>query len=431
METSLNCRLLFISVLAASALAQTATTEPATRAEEVERQRYLLHQTPFDPDSDPIERGLKWANDRHLLTIFSEGWNGLTPTIGGMINQSGFAAGIQFLRPDLMQGRLLLRTSARVSTRAYQMADFEIGLPRLAHDKSFFDLYVRHRNYGAVSYFGPGPHSKHTGGTSYRLEDTTTDFWTGVKLHQRMRLGVTGGALLMNVGPPDAARYPEIQNVYTPRQVPGLDRQSNYLRGGAIAHLDLRDSPYYPRSGGQYYARFDYYDDRTWGQYDFRRLTAEAQQFIPMFNKKRVIAARARGVFSYPNPRQQVPFYLQPSLGAADDLRGFVPFRFYDNNAMVANVEWRWEILNGVEGALFGDAGKVFPRPGLMNLRNIQYSFGGGLRFRAPVTGAMVVRLDAAFSREGFQVWFVFNDIFAAPQIRTGRELSPPPGRLP
>jgi hypothetical protein len=41
------------------------------------------------------------------------------------------------------------------------------------------------------------------------------------------------------------------------------------------------------------------------------------------------------------------------------------------------------------------------------------------------------MRIDAAASREGVQFWFVFNDIFAAPQVRTGRELSPPPGRLP
>ena len=47
------------------------------------------------------------------------------------------------------------------------------------------------------------------------------------------------------------------------------------------------------------------------------------------------------------------------------------------------------------------------------------------------MSGGMVLRNDVAASREGIQIWFVFNDIFAAPQVRTGRELSPPPGRLP
>ena len=122
---------------------------------------------------------------------------------------------------------------------------------------------------------------------------------------------------------------------------------------------------------------------------------------------------------------------MQPSLGAADDLRGFRPFRFYDDNTFIMNGEWRWEVLSSVEGALFIDAGKVFPRPGSLNFKHLEKSYGGGLRFRAPSTGALVMRMDVAASREGVQFWFVFNDIFAAPQVRTGRELSPPPGRLP
>ena len=95
------------------------------------------------------------------------------------------------------------------------------------------------------------------------------------------------------------------------------------------------------------------------------------------------------------------------------------------------NGEWRWEVLSSVEGALFIDAGKVFPRPGSLNFKHLEKSYGGGLRFRAPSTGALVMRMDVAASREGVQFWFVFNDIFAAPHVRTGRELSPPPGRLP
>ena len=73
----------------------------------------------------------------------------------------------------------------------------------------------------------------------------------------------------------------------------------------------------------------------------------------------------------------------------------------------------------------------MFPRPGLLNMRGLQTSFGGGLRLRAPVTGAVIFRLDAAASREGVQMSFSFGDLLATPQIRTGRELSPPPGRLP
>src|SRR4051812_45194567 len=96
------------------------------------------------------------------------------------------------------------------------------------------------------------------------------------------------------------------------------------------------------------------------------------------------------------NPNQQIPFYLQPSLGGSDDLRGFRPFRFYGTNSIVYNAEWRWEVMSGLDAALFYDLGKVFPRPGLLNFRHLEKSIGGGLRVRAPVTGAVIARVDVA-----------------------------------
>lgn len=407
------------------------TTPPTSRAEQIQQQREETYRSPYTPDEDPLERAIIWARDRKLLDVFSGSFFNVSPTIGGMVNGSGISLGAQFLRQDLFGGQLKLRSSARFSVLGAQLYDFEVGAPRLANDRGYLDLYIRHRNYPRLRYYGPGPRSRRTGGTNYRLEDTQYDLSIGVKPVNWMRVGVTGGYLQVNVGPGTDSGYPSTERVYSPQQTPGIDRQTDFLRGGGVVQIDYRDNPYGPRSGGNYYARYDFYSDRDLGQYSFRRLTAEAQQFVPFFNRKRVIAGRIRTVLSYPDSGQRVPFYLQPTLGAADDLRGFRPFRFYDDNLLNMNAEYRWEILNGVDGALFADGGKVFPRPGLLNFSRLEGSFGAGLRFRATNFGAVISRIDLAFSREGFQIWFVFNDLFATPQIRTGRELSPPPGRLP
>lgn len=421
----------FVLALFAFLTSSLMAQEPETRAHQIQEQREKIYKSPLESDTDIVERAVIWANEHHLLTLFTRGWKGVTPTIGGMVNGSGFSLGAQFLRRDLERGDLIVRSSARFSASQYQLYDFEIGLPQLLNDHAYLDFYARHRNYPQMPYYGPGPRSAKTGRSNYRLEDTSYDISAGVKPLPRLRLGVAGGYLQMNVGSGTNKRFISSERQFNRVQTPGIDVQSDFVRGGVLAHVDLRDSPYGPRAGGQYYGRFDYYDDRTQGLFSFRRLTAEAQQFLPLFNKKRVIAARAKTTISYPNAGQRVPFYLQPSLGASDDLRGFRPFRFYDNNNFVMNAEWRWEVLSGVEGALFADAGKVFPRPGDLNFASLEKSYGGGLRFRAPMTGALVMRMDVAASREGIQFWFVFNDIFAAPQVRTGRELSPPPGRLP
>lgn len=408
-----------------------AQDPPATRAEVIEQQRTTMSQTPVPSDTDVIERAVLWAYDRNIVQFITSGYGGFTPAIGGMIANSGFGFGLQYLRPDLLDGNMLLRASARTSLRGYRLLDFEIGLPRIANDRVFADLYVRHRNYPQVNYFGPGNQSAETGRSNYRLEDMQADATLGVLPLRWLRLAAVGGYYRPNVGPGTSGSVISAEQIYSPQQAPGIQRQTDFWHGGGLVQVDYRDSPYGPRSGGQYYGRFDYYRDRRNLGHNFRRLTAEVQQFVPLFNKKRVIAARVLTLMNFENPNQQVPFYLQPSLGGWNDLRGYRPFRFYDNNSIAATAEWRWEIASTVDAALFVDAGKVTPRPGLLNFKGLHKSYGGGFRFRAPVSGAVFARLDAAVSAESFTLALVFSDIFAAPAVRTGRELSPPPGRLP
>jgi outer membrane protein assembly factor BamA len=364
------------------------------------------------------------------LDIFSKDWYGFTPVLGGMVTGSGFGGGLQWMRRDLLDGKLMLRSSARISSRAYQLYDVEAGMPGLASDRVFLDLYLRHRNSPQLAYYGPGPGSHKQGRTDYRFEDTSYDLTGGVKPLRWVRLGGTVGYLQNNVGPGSSETYGSTERVYSPLLAPGIDRQTDFFRTGALAQIDYRDNPNGASSGGQYYARYDWYQDQELNRFSFRRMTAEAQQFVPLFNKKRVLAVRARTIFSYTDRNQRVPFYLQPSLGGSDDLRGYRAFRFYDNNSLVMNAEWRWEVLKSVEGAIFADAGKVFARPSDIDLAHLQASFGAGLRFRAPSTNAMILRLDGAISHEGFQLSLGFNDIFTS-RVRTGRETSPLAGRLP
>jgi outer membrane protein assembly factor BamA len=137
---------------------------------------------------------------------------------------------------------------------------------------------------------------------------------------------------------------------------------------------------------------------------------ASAEHYIPFLNKKRVIAFRAATELSDPDGGNVVPFYMQPTLGGSDNLRGFGRYRFYDNNSLLFNAEYRWEISYGFDMALFADAGKVTPRRGQINLSSLQTDAGFGFRFKSP--NKVVLRIDAGFSREGFQTWVVFNNIY-------------------
>ena len=104
---------------------------------------------------------------------------------------------------------------------------------------------------------------------------------------------------------------------------------------GGFVQYDWRDRPAGPRRGGNYFAQFSDYRDRTLGIGDFRRLDLEAQQYIPLLNQRRVLAFRAKSALGFREGGQAIPFYMQPSLGGSEDLRGFRPFRFRDDNLLV------------------------------------------------------------------------------------------------
>jgi outer membrane protein assembly factor BamA len=288
--------------------------------------------------------------------------------------------------------------------------DAEFRLPHLADNHAFVNLYAVHRNYPHIDYYGPGPDSAKSGRSIWKLEDTSAEIRAGVQPLPFIRAGVVGQYLLVNVGPGKDDRFVSTDRIFSETTTPGIQVQTNYARSGAFLQFDWRDNPGGPRRGGNYVAEISQYFDQKAGRFTFSRLDLEAQQYIPLFNQRRVIALRGRMMSTDPHRGNLVPFYLQPTLGGSDDLRGFRPFRFYDNNSLVLNGEYRWEVFSGLDMALFFDTGRVFPKWQHIDLRHLETDGGFGFRFN--VRNDVFLRIDTGFSREGFAVWFKFNNVF-------------------
>lgn len=402
---------LYIALLCVSADdAPPAAPATDTRAEKIQQQREdkAKHLTPDAPDR--VEEILLSVERNPVFRALFETPAGLRLRLGGLVTGSGFAAGPEYYRPDLANGNIVFRVGASASFRLYQRYDASLAFPHLLHDRVTFEVDTAHRNSPSLNYYGPGPDSKRSGRTNYRLEDTWYNFTALVKPVRHVMLGVTGGYLQVNVGPGTDDRFSSTDRVYPESVTPGIQYQSNFLRFGPTLQIDYRDRPGDPHRGGNYTVSYIYFDDRKLNTGNHRRLTAEAQQYFPFFNEKRVIALRAKTDLSYRNTNQVIPFYLQPNLGGSDDLRGFRPFRFYDNNSLVLNGEYRWEVMTGFDMALFADAGKVFHRHSDLDLTGLERSFGFGLRFSS--RESVFLRVDTGFSREGFQVWLKFGNIF-------------------
>jgi outer membrane translocation and assembly module TamA len=95
-----------------------------------------------------------------------------------------------------------------------------------------------------------------------------------------------------------------------------------------------------------------------------------------------------------------VPFYLTPTLGGYDSLRGFHQYRFRGPNSLLLQGEYRFEIWSALDGAFFYDTGKVAERRSDLDLKDLEHDYGFGFRFNTD--NGVIMRADAAFgSRDG------------------------------
>ena len=385
--------------------------QETTRAEEIQAERRKRAES-LEPDEvSRLEKVLRDFKDKKILERITAGFNGLRVKAGGLATGGGFALGPEYLREDLAGGRVSARGAYQMTFRGWSKADLQVDFHGKGANPLWGQIYSVRHDYTSLNYYGSGPDSAKSGRSNYRLEDFATDATIGGSLwNRKLILAASAGFLRVNVGPGKDARFASSEMLYDERSAPGISNQPSFFRGGAFVEFDTTDVRTGPRSGTYIGANYSHYADRDLGAYSFDRLDLDLQQYIPFFNKRRVIALRNRTSAAWAGTRRTVPFYMQPVLGGSDHLRGFRPYRFYDNNAMTWNIEYRWEVFAGMDMALFYDAGHVAPKFRSLSFRNLETSWGFG--FRGNARNSVFLRFDIGFSHEGFQLWFKFNDAF-------------------
>lgn len=388
--------------------------EPRTRAELIERDRREKKIALWPERQSPIATIINDEIERGLLDGFENGRgkNGFQLPIGGMRSGQGAAFGVGYRRADWWNDRIDWRVTARGTIELAYMFDFWMDFPRVARSEhTFFNLYARYENSPQMDYYGPGPFSREENRTSYRLEDLRFLLEGGYQVGRIFRVGATGGLYGAHIGAGQRGGVPSTEEVFDDSTTPGLSQQPDlFLVGGVFAQLDFRDRAGGPRSGGNYVARFTVFSDRDLERYSFKRIDLRADQYIPYFNKTRVIALHVRAVMTEVDETQDVPFYLQPTLGGNDDLRGFARYRYYDENSILFIIEHRWHSFSGMDVAVFADAGKVVPRAKQLDFHDLRFDAGIGFRFK--VKEVVVMRIDNAISNEGYRFMWTFNNIF-------------------
>jgi outer membrane protein assembly factor BamA len=391
--------------LAAASLA--FAQDPATRSE-ADRQRCEeknRNAQPYKPGG--LERAMHFVEEK---AIFILGREGFYPKVGSLATGSGLAYGAGYRDRDLFNNNGILDLWAATSTRLYWATEARLTFPKLAHRRLLIETWAAHRDYPQEDFFGIGPHSARDDQTSYAIRSDLFGAQVGVRPAPIVLAG--GGLEYLNprLGQGKDSRVPSIEQVFNPSTAPGFGESVDYLRSMAFLDVDYRQ-PKNARKGGWYRIDFAHFDDRTTGRYTFNRVDTDLRQFVGFLAGRRVLAARLFASTSDTGPDHVMPFYLMPTLGGKDTLRGFREYRFRGPHAILGQVEYRWEIWSGLDAALFYDAGKVADRRADLNFKDLERDYGFGFRFNT--NEAIVFRVDAGFgSRDGKHLYIVFGGIF-------------------
>jgi outer membrane protein assembly factor BamA len=357
-----------------------------------------------------LQHDIEWVQTSFPYRLVTAQFHGFGLGFGKVGAGTGFAVGPQFSRTDFLDGKMALRVGARGSVNRSYFGNVELSVRDLAGGHAFLNFGAAHQNISEMPYYGPGPDSEKSGRSDYRLEATTLEVRPGIAPFRHVRLGAIGAYSRINVGPGHSTQYISSERKYTPETTPGIDRQTEFWRGGGFLEYDWRDRDWAPSSGGKYKAEYTRFLDRNLDRYSFLRTDFDAAQYIPIFNHTRVITLHGATSLTKTNGTQVVPFYLQPTLGGADTLRGYRSFRFYGSNSVLVNAEYRWDVTPTASFMAFADAGRVFDRWAQWNLHHAESDVGFGFAFRTETKIAF--RLDTGFSHEGVQIWFRANNMF-------------------
>jgi outer membrane protein assembly factor BamA len=311
--------------------------------------------------------------------------------------------------------RFDFKTSAAVSAKEYFIGEALLRFPgTIGHNEyirprgPFVELYGRRRDFPQEDFFGLGPDSQASQQSNYAQRDSFGEISAGFET-RRLKAGVGVGYLEVSIGAGTDTRMPSATDVFSPAEMPGVADRPTFVVVQPFVEFATVDRAVNDRSGGIYRLSVAQYRDQDLDRYSFVRWEADVRHYFSFAKDTRTLALRAWSASADPAAGQDVPFYMQPTLGGARSLRGYRTFRYRDRAAALLQAEYRWRINEFVSGALFYDTGAVGTT--LDGLGRFERSYGIGLRAGSRMGSAF--RVDFAFGgREGSRIFVRFDDVF-------------------
>ena len=340
--------------------------------------------------------------------------SGFYPELSNMITGAGWVSVGPGYRHYFNDDRVVVDTSAALSWHLYKMAQARVEMPRLADDHLRIGAQYMWDDDTSVNYFGIGPNISEEARSQYRLQNhdmvgyatATMKPWLSIT----ERFGWMGHPIVMDQGGTFKKSFPNTRAVFPDDPAVSLSEQPALLHSEASIDADTRDHRGHPTDGGLYRAALTNYWDRSDGTFTFHTWEAQATHYVPLHDKRIVLALNGWTVYS--DPTHTIPFYLVPTLGGSRTLRDYHEFQFRDNNLLVVNAESRFAVWQHMDAALFVDAGNVASHFADLNIDKT--SWGAGVRLHNDTT--TLGRVDVAHGAQGWRVIASTSEPFRLPR---------------
>jgi hypothetical protein len=361
-----------------------------SRADEIAQQQ-AQKSTQLRPNTaSGTERALTWF-ENHFTDP-----NTAYLTFGGIYPSGGFAPGIAVRRAF---GHARINVGGAFSVRSYKLAHASLRFPELAGDKLDVETSARWVDATQVPFYGLGNGSIKEERVNYGLRSLDAGGTATFKPVSWYRIGA-GIASRRIENLEGLGRRPSIETRHSSLTAPGLFSEPRYTVATAFTAIDWRESAGYTRSGGLYSIALNEFRDSE-DAFSFRRFDADIRQHIPLLKEHWVLVFRGLAQITSADGGQVIPYYLLPSLGGANTLRGYSDFRFQDKHLLLIGAEYRWLPSRIIDMALFVDAGKVAAERRDLDLDGLKTTYGIGIRFHGPTFTPL--RIDLARGDEGIR----------------------------
>jgi hypothetical protein len=347
----------------------------------------------------------------------------LHPLIGTIAPGGSWGAGLGYDAPG--RGPWDLSAKTLYTLNRYWLAEVVAGYKGR---RAELEGFGRMRDMTRLDFFGPGAASNLFDRTNFRLKDPVVGAHGMFRVASWLALGGRVEELWPDVSPGRSPSLRSIEERFAEASAPGLTEQPRFGRYQASADLHL------PAAAGDGFYQgmrsrvsYAFYDDQEAELFNFRRLDIEAQQKFAGFGAHHRLTLSGWASTSMTDDGQEVPFYLQHTLGGKSairsvrevrlgtdgtdaTLRGYRDLRFRDRHLLLLQAEYRVPVWGLLDATVFADAGKVTSTRGDLDLADLRRDFGFSL---SVMKGwATAARVDVGFgSGEGTRVFLSLGEL--------------------